>query len=665
MNTPRVLLIDDDRVSSDAVRELLEQGGYSVARAADGAEGLKLAAEFKPDIILLDLILPTTSGIAICAELRRMPTVRRAPIVVLTSRDDPEHIARAFAAGADDYITKPVRRYELLPRLGAHLRSKRVLNELEEQTRDRKLLLELSNTLSSRLEIRQILRMVATKLAEAIKVDRCSIILVDRDNVNGFVVAASEDPKVEDLQIELANYPEIHEVIETRSPLVVSDADSHPLFETRRVSMNAASVRASILFPMVVGDAVIGVLLLRSASTLSELSARELDFGQTVASATAIAVRNARLFESIAREQVELDVQAREVQEQLETVRRFRDFMDSAAYGMLTIDAKGRATYTNKVAADMLGLSEGDDFFSLLDFAGRDQVLAAQNALEHSHAAPTFDLPVHVQGARKLLAVATSRVIERGGGTLLVVNDVTHVRQTEAELKRTKDFLESLIDGSADPIIAADVSGTIIIFNRAAELALGYSAEEVLGKQPMAIIYPDGVAAEIDRQLRSHEFGGRGRLGAQRRDIVGKTGERIPVMFTAALIYLDQDPVATVGVFSDLRDRLRMESKLNLATEKLQMSEKQAVIAELAGTAAHELNQPLTSIMGYAELLKRKLVGTPEHRAVEIIFNEADRMAEIVRKVGRITRYETKTYVGSTRIVDLDRSVESDTDKKD
>src|ERR1700690_3862638 len=141
MNTPRVLLIDDDRVSSDAVRELLEQGGYAVARAADGAEGLRLANEFKPDIILLDLILPTTSGIAICAELRRMPIVRRAPIVVLTSRDDPEHIARAFAAGADDYITKPVRRYELLPRLGAHLRSKRVLNELEEQTRDRKLLL--------------------------------------------------------------------------------------------------------------------------------------------------------------------------------------------------------------------------------------------------------------------------------------------------------------------------------------------------------------------------------------------------------------------------------------------------------------------------------------------------------------------------------------------
>ena len=82
------------------------------------------------------------------------------------------------------------------------------------------------------------------------------------------------------------------------------------------------------------------------------------------------------------------------------------------------------------------------------------------------------------------------------------------------------------------------------------------------------------------------------------------------------------------------------------------------MIAELAGTAAHELNQPLTSVMGYAELLKRRIPESdPNYRAVDIIFRESERMAEIVRKIGRITRYETKTYIGNTRIVDLDRAV--------
>ncbi|MFO0674357.1 MAG: histidine kinase dimerization/phospho-acceptor domain-containing protein [Polyangiaceae bacterium] len=80
-------------------------------------------------------------------------------------------------------------------------------------------------------------------------------------------------------------------------------------------------------------------------------------------------------------------------------------------------------------------------------------------------------------------------------------------------------------------------------------------------------------------------------------------------------------------------------------------------MAELAGAAAHELNQPLTSVMGYAELLRRKLdVESPGFAAAEVIFKEAERMAEIVRKIGKITKYETKSYVGQARILDLDKA---------
>ena len=105
-----------------------------------------------------------------------------------------------------------------------------------------------------------------------------------------------------------------------------------------------------------------------------------------------------------------------------------------------------------------------------------------------------------------------------------------------------------------------------------------------------------------------------------------------------------------------MRERLKIEQRLAQAQEKLVVTEKQALIAELAGTTAHELNQPLTSVMGYSELLKKKL--SPEdsnYRAVDIILREAERMAEIVRKIGRITRYETKAYVGSTKMIDLDK----------
>jgi signal transduction histidine kinase len=109
-----------------------------------------------------------------------------------------------------------------------------------------------------------------------------------------------------------------------------------------------------------------------------------------------------------------------------------------------------------------------------------------------------------------------------------------------------------------------------------------------------------------------------------------------------------------------------MEQRLAQAQEQILAQERQAIVAELAGAAAHELNQPLTSVMAYAELLKRRLdPDTAQYKASEVIFDEADRMAEIVRKIGKITKYETKSYVGRARILDLDRSAPASTPQVD
>ena len=157
--------------------------------------------------------------------------------------------------------------------------------------------------------------------------------------------------------------------------------------------------------------------------------------------------------------------------------------------------------------------------------------------------------------------------------------------------------------------------------------------------------------------LRSKGHGGPGRLEPVRLEAIDKQGNVFPISITAATIYENGKAVATFGIFTDLRDRVRVEEQLAQAQEKLALSEKQSLVAELAGATAHELNQPLTSIMGYAELLQRKLDdGSPGHRAASVIHSETQRMAEIVRKIGRLTRYETKSYVGEARILDLDRA---------
>ena len=234
-------------------------------------------------------------------------------------------------------------------------------------------------------------------------------------------------------------------------------------------------------------------------------------------------------------------------------------------------------------------------------------------------------------------------------------------RKAATALRKTKDFLESLIEASVDAIVAADLKGTIILYNKGAERIYGYEADEVVGKLHVAKLYPDGVAREVMRRIRSPEHGGVGRLQNMHSAAVDKAGNVIPISLSAAMIYEHGEPSATVGIFTDLREKLLAEERLAQVQKKLEVSEKQVLLAELAGTAAHELNQPLTSVMGYGELLIRRLpAGTPERNAAQVIMQEAERMANLVRKIGKITRYETKSYVGDQRILDLDRATDEE-----
>jgi PAS domain S-box-containing protein len=260
-------------------------------------------------------------------------------------------------------------------------------------------------------------------------------------------------------------------------------------------------------------------------------------------------------------------------------------------------------------------------------------------------------------GGTVVLNVSCSALLDGEGAILASFRDVTEERRIAAELIQTKEFLEGLIDASVDGIVAADMRGNIILFNKGAERIYGYPSDEVVGKRNVKTLYPEGGAREVMRMLRAPQHGGVGRLESARMEALDRHGARVPISLSAAMIYEKGVQVATFGIFTDLREKLRFEERLAAAQQKLAVTEKQALIAELAGTAAHELNQPLTSVMGYAELLKRKLPReSTEHAAADIIVREAERMADIVRKIGKITKYETKSYVGQQKILDLDKA---------
>jgi DNA-binding response OmpR family regulator len=117
----RVLVVDDESDIRGLVRELLERAGYDVLEAPDGNEGLRLFYAEHPDVVVLDVSMPGLTGWEVLERIREMSD---APVIMLTARAEELDKVRGLRAGADDYMTKPFGRQELLARIDAQLRRK-------------------------------------------------------------------------------------------------------------------------------------------------------------------------------------------------------------------------------------------------------------------------------------------------------------------------------------------------------------------------------------------------------------------------------------------------------------------------------------------------------------------------------------------------------------
>jgi two-component system, OmpR family, phosphate regulon response regulator PhoB len=122
MTKPLVLVVEDEAPLVTLLRYNLEKEGFSVCEAGDGEEALVQIAERKPDLVLLDWMLPLVSGIEVCRRIRRSPETRSLPVIILTARGEETDRVRGLDSGADDYVVKPFSPSELVARLRAVMR---------------------------------------------------------------------------------------------------------------------------------------------------------------------------------------------------------------------------------------------------------------------------------------------------------------------------------------------------------------------------------------------------------------------------------------------------------------------------------------------------------------------------------------------------------------
>lgn len=548
--------------------------------------------------------------------------------------------------------------------------------------RDLEALLDLSESLSNTAAVEGTLLTLAERMAEVLGSDRCSVVLLDEEGKQGIIVAASDDASIRNLPLDLSVYPELREVVRTGEPLTIDDVHLAPIFDEVREKIRGKPVGSTILFPVRVEKKVQAVLHLRTELTRQrELTPREIRFGRIVANATGIALRNARLYDTVrGRSERRLNDMLR-AERRLKQIEKYQRFFDLAGDGLMIIDGTGRILFANHAAERILGFTARDiSTIGLRDIvisSGREALERVIESVGTGSYLRDVDVPVlRASGEEAVLSLTTATLddpertediapileepkkkpagLKKDATAIVSFRDVTDTRRMQEELRRTKDFLMNLIESSADAIVAADMDGRILIFNEVAERITGFSGVEMIGAH-VGKLYPAGVAQRIMSDLRSKEYGGAGKLEERREHLLTKDGGSIPVNLAAAIVYDQGTEVATVGIFSDLRERLQMEEELQRAQAKLELTERQAAVVQLAGAAAHELNQPLTAIIGAIELLQRKVeAGSPVRTSLDRLLIDAERMAEMVRKLGQIARYETKPYVGRTEILDLD-----------
>ena len=326
----------------------------------------------------------------------------------------------------------------------------------------------------------------------------------------------------------------------------------------------------------------------------------------------------------------------------------YKRLFENVRCGLYVSSKEGKFLNANKALLDMLGYGSKEEFLKI-DIA-RDLYLNPedrrkfQEMIEQDGYVIDYEVDFKRKDGSPIPVLHTSHVRYNQHGKVLgyegINVDQSQRKQMEKELREAHDFLDKIIQSSPNAIMATDMKGNIIIWNRAAEEFLGYRAEEVIGKMNISKIYPGGMAKEVMKMMRSPEYGGVGKCRSYPMVHVRRDGKIVEGNLSAAIMYDAQGKeIASVGIFVDLKERLDMERKLRETQEKLLQSEKLAAMGRLTSQIAHELNNPLYGIMNTLELLKTEISPQSKRRKIlDMALSETVRLTELLQKMLRFSK---------------------------
>ncbi|MDX2098908.1 MAG: diguanylate cyclase [Leptolyngbyaceae cyanobacterium bins.59] len=304
---PLILIVDDDAPMRAILRRVLEQEGYQVTEAVNGVQGIEIFQAFHPQAVLLDARMPDVDGFVCCSQIRSLPDGNHTPILMITSLDDRTSIDRAFSAGANDFITKPIHPSVLCHRVRQLLWTQHVLEELRQQTeRERLLRKMLTQQVHQSLRLEDVLKTTVVEVREFLKADRAIFYCFGQF---GEAIAVAESlkegvPSLMNLPVLPRDIQEFSQDDAQRTLSAIADREENQLLPNPFLQQH--QVRAYLEVPILQSDKLWGLLTVHHCTHPHTWKPFEMEAMNQLAVQVALAIRQAQVYQELERMNQEL-----------------------------------------------------------------------------------------------------------------------------------------------------------------------------------------------------------------------------------------------------------------------------------------------------------------------------------------------------------------------
>jgi PAS domain S-box-containing protein len=405
--TASILIIDDSPENRLLLSSQLGMEGYHILQASSGPEGIAMVEEYDPDLILLDVMMPEMNGFEVCEHLKQNGSTSGVPIIMVTALREVQYRIKGIEAGADEFLSRPHHREELMVRVKALIQLKRTREGLEEERNRLQLLYEISRAINMKLDLESMMASIIAQTQAAVGATKGTILLLDDDGVvtHRISVRAGETPRFADhVSREVMSHGLAGWLLRHNRGVIIENAQEDERWLTRASDEDRAG--SVIGVPLSRADRIVGVLFLMHPDS-NYFTGEHLALLETIGAQITASIENAFLFNEISEER-----------------RKLSAILAQSTDAIITTDETWRLSLLNDAAEQLFQLQAAE-----VEGKSLHQIPELSDLLPMFARADTRPAAQELSRGSKVLYSTVSPI--QGVGYVAVLQDITELKRVE------------------------------------------------------------------------------------------------------------------------------------------------------------------------------------------------------------------------------------------